>query len=319
MNNSILKRLMLAVIAALPLAAAQANEPIRLIVPFGPGSGTDLIARTLAKAVTEETGTPVIVDNKPGGEGFIGSRAAATAAPDGRTLLMAGSSTQVVNAHLFKKLPYDPVKDFVPVTPIARTSMLLTVNANLPAKNATELMQLAKAKPGVLSVGSGSATTRLVGQYFMQQAGIKMLDVPYKTPASAVTDLMGDQVNVVFIDLPTVAGHLQNGKLRALAVTGRQRMQAQPNVPTLQEAGLKDFDITAWYGIWAPAGTPSPIAAQLNATFSKAMASPSVKAFFTNASMETFGAMTPADFQKFQADETAKIGRIVKAAGIEAQ
>jgi len=319
MKSSITRRLTLAIVAALPFAAAQANEPIRLIVPFGPGSGTDLIARTLAKAVTDETGTPVIVDNRPGGEGFIGSRAAASAVPDGRTLLMAGSSTQVVNVHLFKKMPYDPVKDFVPVTPIARTSMLLTVNADLAAKSTAELVQLAKAKPGVLSLGSGSATTRLVGQFFLQKAGIKMLDVPYKTPALAVTDLIGNQVNVVFIDLPTVAGHLQSGKLRALAVTGRQRMQAQPEVPTLQESGLKDFDITAWYGIWAPAGTPPALASQLNAMFSKAMASTPVRTFFSNASMETFGAMTPEQFQQFQADETAKIGHIVRAAGIEAQ
>ena len=322
MKAFILRRSLLAMLLALPFAAVQAQNfperPIRLIIPFAPASGTDLIARAIAKGVTEGTGAAVIIDNRPGGEGFLGSQGAARGAPDGYTLLMAGSSTQVVNVHLFKKLPYDPIKDFVPVIPLARTSMLLTVNGKAPETTTQALIDAAKNKPGALSFGSGSATTRLAGEFFQQQAGVKMLHVPYRSPALAINGLLGDQVNMVFIGLPTISGHLANGGLRALAVSGHDRMAALPDIPTLRELGLKDFDLTAWYGIWAPAGTPAPVVKKLHEIFAKAMTNPDVKTFFANASMDTF-TMSPEEFAKFQREETDKIGKVMQAAGIEQQ
>jgi tripartite-type tricarboxylate transporter receptor subunit TctC len=310
-------------ICALPWGVAQAadypDRPIRIVIPFAPGSGTDLIARTIARALSEDTGASVFIDNKPGGEGFIGSQTVAAATPDGYTLLLAGSSTQVVNVHLFKKLPYDPIRDFVPIAPLASTAMLLAVNGKASVKTAEDMIQLAKSAPGTLSFGSGSATTRLAGESLQQQAGIKLLHVPYRSPGLAINGLLGDQVNMVFIDLPTIAGHLENGSLRAIAVSGTARMPSQPQVPTLREAGLKDFDLTAWYGIWAPAGTPRPIVDKLHAMVETAMADPAVKKFFGNASMQTLGPMSPAQFGKFQLDETAKLGEVVRAAGIELQ
>ncbi|MFA7391269.1 MAG: tripartite tricarboxylate transporter substrate-binding protein [Pigmentiphaga sp.] len=279
--------------------------------------GTDAIGRVLAKAITAQTGQPVVIENKVGADGIIGVQTVQKAEPDGYTVLLSSSSTQVLNPYLIKAATYDPIRDFTPVTTVARTGMLMNVNAGSPYHSVQEFADAAKRNPDQLSFGSGSTTTRLAGEFFQQQAGIDLLHVPYKTPAQALTDLIGGQLDLVFVDLPASGPHVRAGRLRALAVSGGKRMPAMPELPTLQELGYQDFDLTAWYGFWMPAGAPEPIVNRLSEIVRKVVETDEVQALFANAAMDSF-TMRPDEMLSFHQQEMEKIGNVAKAANLVA-
>ncbi len=278
--------LMLVGIAAwgLPLfAAAQApaypTKPIRLVVPFPPGGATDILAREVAKHLTEAWGQSVVVDNRPGAGGNIGSELVAKAAPDGYTLEMGTVGTHAINASLYSKMPYDHVKDFVPVILVAGVPNVLEVNPSVPVNSVQELIAYAKANPGKLNFASSGAGTsiHLSGELFKVMAGVQMTHVPYKGSAPALQDLLGGQVQLMFDNLPPSLPQIKAGKLRALAVTSTTRAPALPDVPTVAEAGLPGFEASSWFGVLAPAGTPPAIVAKLNAEIAKWLTSPEAK------------------------------------------
>jgi len=241
------------------------SRPIRIIVPF-PGGGTaDLLARQIAQTMSEALRQQVLIENRTGAGGNIGADLAAKSKPDGYTLLMGTVSTHAINPNLYAKMPYDPVKDFAPVTMVARMPNLLVVHPSVPAKNVAELIALAKARPGALAFASaGNGTTQhLAGELFKKMAGVDMIHVPYKGNAPAVTDLVGGQVQVMFDNIPVSLQQVRAGKLRALAVTGPVRSPVLQDLPTVAEAGLPGYSITSWFGLYAPSGTSPQIIARL--------------------------------------------------------
>lgn len=301
------------------LAQQYPSRPIHLIVPLGAGSSTDIIARLVATGISEETGQPVVVENKPGAEGVLGARSVAAAPADGYTALVT-SSTHVINVHLYKNLGYDPIKDFVPVTPLVTFPMYLYVNANSQMKSLEDVVKRARQEPGKITFGSGTSTQRLMGERFNQKAGVRMLNVPYKTTAAALTDLAaGGLIDVLFTDIASAKGQSQAGRVKPLAVGGNKRVEAMPDLPTIDEAGVKGYDLVgSWFGVWVPANTPAPIVSRLNALFANSMKTKRVLDLLAATGIEPL-VMNSDDFRKFQISETEKIGLIVKAAGIEPQ
>ena len=291
------------------------SKPIRIIVPFGAASSTDIFARTLSKVISPELGQPIIVENMAGAEGFIGVQHAAVAAPDGYTVLLSSVSTHVLNMHLYKKVPYDPFKDFAPISTLASFQLGMNVRNDSPYKSAADVIEAARRNPDKLTYGSGSSTTRLAAEMLQQQAGIKMLHVPYKSLAAAVTDLAGGQIDVVFVDLPTTRPLLAAGRLRMLAATGEKRMPAMPNVPTLQEEKVKDYVFTGWWGLWVPAGTPPAIVQKLEQVFSKAMKTEPIREFLNTGALEEF-LVAGTEFTKFHHAEYERWGNVIKGAGM---
>ena len=294
------------------------DRPVRLLVPYGAASSTDVLTRHLGESITAETKQAVIVDNKPGAEGFIGVSAAAAAPPDGYTVLITTSSTQVVNQHLYKKLPYDPVKDFIPVRTLGQSALGMTVNANSPYKTPQEFIQAARRDPGKLTFGSATATTRLAAEMLIQQTGVQLLNIPYKSNALMLNALLAGEIDVLFSDTALVIPHVKAGKLRTVGVTGMQRMAALPEVPTLKESGISDYYLTFWYGAWVPAGTPALVVARLNELFGRAMKTGPVQAFLATGGAENFD-LSGEQFSSFQASEIVKFGKIVKGANIPQQ
>jgi tripartite-type tricarboxylate transporter receptor subunit TctC len=303
---------------AAPLAHAQAypNKPITLVVPFGPGSGTDQQARAMAAALTTEYKVPVVVDNRAGASGFLAASYVAKAPPDGYTLLLTTNTTHAANEHLFKKIPYDPVKDFTPVALLSLGHMLLLVNPSSPYHSVSDLVAAAKQNPGKLNFGSGSSSSRVASEMLKQMAGVDMLNVPYKSNPAAITDLIGGQVNFMFADAPTALPQVKSGKLRALAVSGTKRLPSAPEIPTVAEAGVKGYDMSYWTAVYLPAGASSALTKQLNDMMVKIASSPAVVQFQTSTSGEV-ATSSPDGLAKFQAAESQKWGRIIKAAGIE--
>ncbi len=295
------------------------DRPIRLLVPYGAGSSTDQLARILAEAITADTRQPVIVDNKPGAEGFIGVQAAASAPADGYTVLVTTNSTQVLNPLLYKKLPYDPVKDFVPVRALGQSALGMSVNASSPYRRVEDVLAAARREPGKLTFGSATATTRLAGEMLQQLGGIRLVNVPYKANANTVNALIGGEIDLMFSDTALTIPHAKpGGRLRILGVTGLQRMAVLPEVPTLREVGLGDYFLTFWYGAWLPAGTPPQVVARVNEILRKAMQVPSAQAFLASGGAENFDAQGDT-FARFQADEVTRFGRVIKAANMEPQ
>jgi tripartite-type tricarboxylate transporter receptor subunit TctC len=306
-------------VAAIAQAQGFPERPIHLLIPYGAGSSTDQLARILAEAITAETRQPVIVENKPGAEGAIGVQAAAAAPADGYTVLVTTNSTQIVNVHLYKKLPYDPITDFVAVRTLGQSALGMTVNAASPFQSVGEFLAAARRDPGKLTFGSATATTRLAGEMLQQLAGVRLLNVPYKANAATVTALIGGEIDVMFSDTALVIPHAKaGGRLRILGVTGLRRMAALPDVPTLKESGVPDYYLTFWYGAWVPAKTPGPIVARIDELLAKAMKSPAAQAFLKNGGADNFDLSGDA-FAKFQVDEIARFGRLVKAANMEPQ
>ncbi|SOZ37957.1 Bug family tripartite tricarboxylate transporter substrate binding protein [Cupriavidus neocaledonicus] len=306
---------------ALILPAGQAwaefpDKPIRFVVPFAAGSATDQLARAIGQAITVDSKVTVVVDNKPGANGFIAASDVARAAPDGYTVLISTNTTHAANEHLFKKLPYDPVKDYAPITALGRGGQIMVVNPQVPAKTVGEFIALARQQPGKLSFGSGSSSSRIAGELFQQMAQVQLLHVPYKSNPLAITDLLGNQIQMMITDTATGLPQVKSGKLRALGVSGKARSPLAPEVPTIDEAGVKGYEMSYWFAAYAPAGTPQPVVARLNAMMVKAARSETAAGFYNSSGTEVFTS-TPAELAKFQSQESAKWGRIIKAANIQ--
>ncbi|HSF47572.1 MAG TPA: tripartite tricarboxylate transporter substrate binding protein [Burkholderiales bacterium] len=301
-------------------AGAQAqtypSKTITFVVPFAAGSATDGLGRALAQEVAKEAGQNVIVENKPGANGFIAAQAAAQAAPDGHTVFITTNTTQSANPHLFKKLPYDPVKDFAPVTALAKGYQIMVVNPKLPVNSVPDVIAHAKKNPGKLTFGAGSSSSRVAVELFQQMTGTQLVHVPYKSNPLAITDLIGGQVDLMIVDVATGLPQVQGGKLKGLAVTSRQRSPLVPDLPTIDEAGVKGYEMSYWFGAYVPAKTPEPVIKRLHDLLVKAVAAEPVKKFIANTGMEPF-TTTPQELAKFQATETEQWGRIIKAAGIQ--
>src|SRR5690349_4641775 len=309
----------LALAPMLGQAQAFPEKAITFVVPFAAGTATDQIARALGNGITAETRQPVVIDNKAGASGFIASQQVAKAPADGYTVLITTNTTHAANEHLFKKLPYDPVKDFAPIAALGKGGQIMVVNPSFPAKSVAEFVALAKKEPGKYSFGSGSSSSRMAGELLQQMADIKLLHVPYKSNTLAVTDLLGGQIHMMITDAATGLPQVKGGKLRALGVSSAARSPLAPDVPTISEAGVKGYEMGYWFAAYAPAKTPPAVVKRLNELLVKAAKSASAKtAFYEPTGTEVF-TTSPEELAKFQAAESQKWGRIVKAAGIEAE
>jgi tripartite-type tricarboxylate transporter receptor subunit TctC len=295
------------------------SKPIRFVVPYPAGGPLDSVARLLGQKVSESTHQPVIVDNKPGAGGNIGADAVAKAPPDGYTILMGAVATHAINPTLYASIPYDPIKDFIPVTQIASTPNVLVVNPAVPAGNVREFIAYAKANPGKLNFGSGSTGSagHLAGELFKAMAGIDMTHVPYKGAAPAMNDLIGGQIQLMFDNLASSLAQVRAGKVRALAVTTAKRSALAPELPTIAESGLPGFDINTWFGIFVPARTPHEIVERLHAEFTKALAAPDIRERMLNLGAEPVGGSS-AEFAAYIRAESGKYARIIKASGARA-
>lgn len=293
------------------------SKPITFVVPYAVGSGSDQWVRVLGQQITKETKVPVVVDNKPGANGFIAAQQAARAAPDGYTILLGGQLTHALNQLMFKKLPYDPAADFTPLTLAFKSYNVLLVTPAHPAKSVADLVALARKSPGKLSFAAGTPSTRIAAEMFRQIADINVLHVPYKSTPPAMNDLMGGQVDFAFADPVTAGSARRGGKLNALAVSGSTRMSDYwADVPTMEEAGAKGYDWSIWIALYLPKGVDRALTNRVNAVIHKAMATPEAREFAKNNSLEL--APTSSDeLARFQAAEVAKIGRVLKAAGID--
>ncbi len=292
------------------------NRAIRLVVPFTPAGTTDILARAAAQKLTEALGQSVVVDNRPGAAGNIGSDIVAKSAPDGYTLLMGTVSTHAINTSLYTNMPYDNIKDFAPVALVAKVPNVLEVNPSLPVNSVADLVSLAKSKPGEINfASSGSGTSiHLSGELFKTMAGVDMIHVPYKGSAPALIDLVAGQVQVMFDNLPSSIALIRAGKLRAIAVTSLKRAPALPDVPTISERGLPGFEATSWFGVLAPAGTPSAIVMRINTEINKWLQSAEARQKLLSQGAEPAGG-TPEEFTAFIAAETDKWAKVVKVSG----
>ena len=288
----------------------------RLVVPFPPGGPLDTTGRAIAQKLTEAWGQSVVVENKPGAGGNIGADLVAKSPADGYTVVMGALSTHAVNPSLYSKLPYDAQKDFAPITLVAITPNVLVVNPALPVHSVQELIAYAKANPGKLSFGSGSngSAGHLAGELFKVDAGVDMVHVPYKGAAPAMQALLAGDTQLMFDNLASAMAQVKAGKLRALAVTTARRSKLAPDLPTMAEAGVAGFDISTWFGLLAPAGTPPDVIARWNADVTKILSAPDMRERLAAQGAEATPD-TPADFERFIASELAKYARIVKASG----
>jgi len=315
-----MKRLVafLAALAVSGAAAAQTypTKPVRLIVAFAPATTSDIIGRMLAEKLSQQMGQPFVVENRTGAGGTIAADQVAKSAPDGYTLLMSTAALPV-SAHVYPDLKYDTAKDFASVTVMTHSPLLLAANLNFPPKNVPELIQYAKSNPGKVSFGSAGVGTshHLTGEKLKLDTGIDMVHVPYKGSGPAHIDLMGGQIQLMFDNIVALIPHVKSGKVRALAVSSAKRHPLLPDVPTIQEAGIKDFETVAWFGVVAPAGTPRPVLARLNAEVLKAMQLPDVEKRLLDSGSTIIG-NTPEEADKFLRDEVAKWGTVVKAAHV---
>ena len=311
-----LAALALASVAGTAHAQAWPSKPVSLVVPFPAGGTTDVLARALAERLSPAIGQPVIVENKPGAGATIGADYVAKAKADGHTLLI-GAVHHTIASSVYKKLPYDFQKGFEPVTVIAMVPNVLVVNARTPAKNVNELVALIKAKPAEASYGSnGNGTAQhLIGTQFQQQTGTRLQHIPYKGSGPLATDLLGGQILMSFDTITPVLPHIKAGKLRPLAVTTAKRSPALPDVPTLQEAGLKDFDIGTWFGVLAPVGTPKPVLDRLSAEATKIIQSPDFKKRMDDIGAQPVG-NSPAEMAAQIRSETDKFSLLVKAGNV---
>jgi tripartite-type tricarboxylate transporter receptor subunit TctC len=306
----------LSMMASISAHADYPDKPLTFIVPFAAGSATDQLARALGQAVTAETKQPVVIDNKPGANAFIGAQAAAKAPKDGYSVFITTNTTHAANEHLFKKLPYDPVKDFEPVAPLSKGGQILIVNNSLPVNNVQDLVKLAKSKPGKLSFGYGSSSSRIAGELFKQMTGTYILSIPYRSNPPAVTDLIGGQIDMMITDMATGLPQVKGGKVKALGVSTAARIGLAPEIPSISEAGVKGYEMSFWFAAYVPAGTPTPVISRLHDILARANKSPSVSAFLGQNGFEAL-AGSPEDLRKFQAAESDKWKKIITSSGIE--
>ncbi|WP_431103938.1 Bug family tripartite tricarboxylate transporter substrate binding protein [Roseateles noduli] len=297
-------------------AGGYPSRPITFVVPFAPASATDQLARALGQSVTEQTKLAVVVDNKAGASGMLAAQQGARAAPDGYTVLITTNTTQAANPHLYRKLPYDPVKDFAPVTGLGKGGQVMVVKADGPYKSVADVIAHAKREPGKVSFGSGSASSRVAGEQFQQLSHTQLLHVPYKSNPPALTDLIGGQVDFMITDTATGLPQIKGGKVRALGFSMTKRSPLLPEVPTIDEAGVKGYDMSYWFAAYVPAATPTPVVQRLRELLIAALRSVPAKTFFDGAGVDAW-ASTPDELRVFQEAETRKWGLIIKAAGIE--
>src|SRR4029453_2723649 len=307
--------------STLVLAATLANaeypdKQFTFVVPFAAGSATDQLARALGQEVTQIPKQPVIVADRAGAAGFIGAELVKKATPDGYTVFITTNTTHAANEHLFKKLPYDPVKDFLPVTGLGKGGQIMIVDLNLPAKSVAEFISLAKSKPGKISFGSGSSSSRVAGEMFQQMAGIELLHVPYKSNPLAINDLLGGQINMMITDLATGLPQVKGGKVRPLGVSTAKRSPLAPELPTISEAGLKGYEMSFWFAAYVPANTPPATVQKLHDVLVEATKGQTMEQFYGSTGVERF-VTTPAELAKFQQAESEKWKGIIKKAGIE--
>ena len=294
--------------------AQDSVQPIRVILPFGAGSGTDNIARPLFDALTKELNQPFLIDNRPGANGFIAADLAARAAPDGKTLLFTTNTTHSVNPNLFKKLPYDPVRDFKPVSSVITSPYLLLVRKDIPVTNVNELKAWIGANSGTASYAWGAAVSQMAGAGFLKRLGVNAIGVPYKSSPQAVTDLIGGQVAFMFLDLAAAVPIISGGRVKALAVTAPRRLSLLPTVPTMAESGLPDFLVTAWVGVYAPAGTPDALIARLTTAIKKVSENPELQKKYENCC--TTMVLATDKFADYVSEDRALWAERAKAAGI---
>jgi tripartite-type tricarboxylate transporter receptor subunit TctC len=321
------RRFVLATLAAaacaMPFAASAAdNYPskvITIIVPFSAGGTTDILARVIAQDLTRQLGQSVVVDNRAGAGGNIGGALAARAQADGYTLFMGTVGTHAINAALYKKMPFNPVKDFQPLSRVANVPNLLVANPNQPFRTVPELIAYAKAHPGQVNFGSsGSGSSiHLSGELFKMMTKTDMVHVPYKGSAPAVTDLLGNQIAIMFDNMPSAINHVRAGKLRPIAVTTAKRSPELPDVPTIAEAGVPGYEATSWFGMFTVAGTPKPVLDKLTAALAKSLASPEVRTKIKEQGGEVVSE-TPEQFAAFIQSESDKWAKVVKASGATA-
>ena len=309
----------MAAIAFSAQAADYPEKPIRLLVPAAPGGGADFVARILGVKLTEALGQTVVVENRAGASGTIAADNAAKSTADGYTLLMGQSTSVVIAPHLYKKLGYDTLRDLAPVTLVAQVPNILVVHPSVPARTVSEFIALARAQPELLNYGSSGtgAPSHLAGEMFKSATGVKMVHVPYKGAGLAVNGLIAGEIQVMFAPIVAVLPQVKAGRLRALAVTSATRSAAAPELPTLAESGLPGYEISSWFGLFAPANTPAPVIERLYRETAKALQSPDVRERFAREGAEPVGS-SPADFTGYVRAEYAKYARIVRDSGIKA-
>ena len=313
-------------LGALFLAAGTAHaqtypeRPIKIVVPFGPGGATDVLARTMGQKFAEAWGQPVVVENRTGAGGNIGADLVAKAAPDGYTLLMGAIGTNAVNQFIYPKMPYDTEKDFAPITQVARVPMLLVVHPSLPVKSVKELIAYAQANPDKINFASGGigASQHLAGELFKSMTGVKLVHVAYKGAQASVNDVLAGQAQITFGDMISFLPHAKAGKVRPIAVTTAKRAAVVPDLPTIAEAGVPGYEATAWYGLFAPAGTPAPVVAKLSTEAIRILKTAEVAERVANLGAEPV-ASTPAEYADFLRAEMARWGKVVRSAGIRSE
>lgn len=310
--------LLMLTIATARSAAAQEfpSRAIRIIVPFASGSATDMTARPLAKEITAATGQQVLVDNRPGAEGQLGAQLAAAAKPDGYTVMVSTQTTQASNISVYKSLPYHPVDSFVPITGIRQGALVVLARRDLGMSGIKDIVVAAKNEPGKMMFGSGNGSSRAGGEYFKLLAGIDMLHVPYKGQPQLMTDLAGGRLDLTFTDMYTGLPFIKDKRAHAIAVTSARRLAILPDVPTIAESGIADYELGAWTAAFAPAGTPRPLVDRLNALFRAAIDTPLFKEQSAQSGAVLFPG-TPEELAAFQRAEIEKWARIVKAAGMQ--
>ena len=321
-RRTLLASLAVAAAGALPLGALAQNfptKPITIIVPFSAGGTTDILARIVGQGLTTELGQSVVVDNKPGAGGNIGGSLAAKAAADGYTLFMGTVGTHAINQSLYKKMPFDPVKDFAPLSRVATVPNLLVAHPSQPFKTVKEMIAYAKANPGKITFGSpgSGASPHVSGELFKSMTGTDLLHIPYKGSAPAMTDLLGGQTSVMFDNMPSAIQHVRSGKLRPIAVTTAKRSPELPDVPTIAEAGVPGYEATSWFGMFAPAGTPKPVLDKLHAALIKVLNQADVKKKIAEQGGDVV-AETPDQFAAFIQAESVMWGKVVKESGATA-
>ncbi len=309
------------ILALAPLAAAQSfpSRPVRIIVPYPPGGSADALIRPLAQRMSDKLGQPVVIENKPGANGVVGMEYVAKSPPDGYTIVLGAIGPLSVTGAM-QKLPFDPVKDFLPITFVASVPNVLVVNSVSPVKSVPDLVALAKAKPGQLNYGSAGpgSSNQLAAELFNQAAGLTIVHVPYKGGAPAQVDLLGNQITLIFDNLPPSLPHIKSGSFRPLAVTSRARQPSLPDVPTMIELGYARFEAGSWFGLLAPAGTPPAVIETLNAAAVGALREPELRTSLVGQGFDV-NPGTPADFARFIREETEKWGNVVKVAKITVQ
>jgi tripartite-type tricarboxylate transporter receptor subunit TctC len=317
-----MKRRLLAVallaFAAQALAQGYPSKPVRLVTPFAAGSAIDTSARIIAEKLRPSMGQPIIVENKPGANGIIAVQYVMGSPADGHTILIGTSGTHALNVHLVRQLPYDPLRDFVPVTTLARLDFVVMVNPASRISTLAELTRRAKQEPGKLTFGWGNPPGRVLAEYYNQLAGIRTVHVPYKSVTAALTDLVGGQIDYVLADGVTGSAQVRGGRLVALATTSTQRLPILPEVPTMAEAGVSGFDMTTWFAAFMPAGTPREIAGRMAEAMVAALNAEDVKTAFTRVGLEPYPG-NPDSLAKYVASEIDLWGRVIKTAGIQAE